>query len=524
VTLAPGERARYERRLVVATRGDTLAVAAELDLLRGGSPGGVDVHLADARGEPVPLPEGALVRVSPVGAPADPALPLWLRVTRDTAIAPDRVGGELPAGRYELRLDGAGRQAIAPVLVDVRAGEIAHASLALSEPARLRVEVRERVAGGAPVASPAKVQVLEAATGRRVGEPLRLRDGRGEVAVEPGRYRVVASRGPERSLAEATVDVAAGEPAAPIVLELARVVDTSGWVACDVGSHVPRAGDAAALAERVLSSLVEGVECVVPAEREAAAGLAEAVRALGIGASLRVLEAGELVSTRRLDAAAPPGARSAALAVWTGRSEPTARALDDLFARLRASQPVTPVAGTDPDGVLGDVAGSARTYVAVPDDDPAHLDAAALERGLAARRDVVLTNGPFVTARLGGVRQGGLFRWPRAARGSQPSLEIVVERAPWIDASELVVIVGGTAAAPIPLARWTATRAGGLRASLSVPLRLAAGPAGAPADTFVLVEVRGRAPLDPGAGPAAPFAMTSPIWIDADGDGACLGR
>ena len=44
----------------------------------------------------------------------------------------------------------------------------------------------------------------------------------------------------------------------------------------------------------------------------------------------------------------------------------------------------------------------------------------------------------------------------------------------------------------------------------------------------MIVEVRGQKPLEPVlTGDAAgilPFAMTAPLWIDADGDGNALGR
>ena len=47
-------------------------------------------------------------------------------------------------------------------------------------------------------------------------------------------------------------------------------------------------------------------------------------------------------------------------------------------------------------------------------------------------------------------------------------------------------------------------------------------------DTFVIVEVRGQKPLEPvltgDAAEILPFAMTAPLWIDADGDGRALGR
>ena len=126
----PGERATYARLLVVAVRGDELAIAAELDALAGGSPGAVEVRFADGAGRGAPLPEGANVRFSPVGREvAADDLPLLLRVARATAIAPDRVGGEVPAGRYEVTLEGSAIRSKASAIVQVLPAEIAHVTV-----------------------------------------------------------------------------------------------------------------------------------------------------------------------------------------------------------------------------------------------------------------------------------------------------------------------------------------------------------------------------------------------------------
>ena len=64
------------------------------------------------------------------------------------------------------------------------------------------------------------------------------------------------------------------------------------------------------------------------------------------------------------------------------------------------------------------------------------------------------------------------------------------------------------------------------------PRPAAPGEAGAPleigADTFLTAVAQGQKPLEPVlSGDAAeilPFAMTAPLWLDADGDGKALGR
>ena len=625
VTLAPGEGRSYERLFVVAPRGDSLAVAAELGYLAGAAPGGASIALVDAAGAPIGDVGGGPAGPSSAGfvvlgrddAPRDagPApLPLRLRVAGAGAIT-----AEVPPGRYTLTFEGAGRRALAPSPIEVKAGAVTEARLALSGAGRLRIAVRE--APGAPpagaatpspgAATPAKLQILDERSGRPAVEPILSRDGAAEVPLAAGRYRVVASRGPEYALAEASVDVAEGS-AARLDLLLSRVVDTRGYIGCDLHQHTALSADAGvSVADRVLSNAAEGVECAVASEHNLIADLAPAVRALGLEARFRSVIGEELTSdasrepfghanvfplevdpsdarggalavrdrtareifdavralpgekvlqvnhprsgrtgyfeqhkldrTTGVGTAAGYDPRFDALEVWSGRwVVERGKVLEDLWALLRTGHPVTPTASTDTHGIVGQEAGYPRTYIAVPDDDPARLDVGALVRGLRARRDVVLTNGPFVTLAVVGakprdeVRQGGLVCGSRG--GGTLALRVTAEWAPWMDVSEAILFVGGVAGEPIALPAPITTPPGARRAELVVPLRLGrAAKAGARSrgvdaaeDTFVAVAVRGTRPLEPvlHGDPAEllPFAITAPLWLDADGDGRSLGR
>ena len=235
-----------------------------------------------------------------------------------------------------------------------------------------------------------------------------------------------------------------------------------------------------------------------------------------------------------LGVGAAPGydARFDAVEVWSGRYvKARSGVLDDLFALLRTSHPVTPTANTDTHGIFGQEAGYPRTYVRVADDDPARLDPADLAAGLRIRRDVVLTNGPFVTIRVGDVEQGGLVTLPKQGA----TLSIHVERAPWIDVTELSLRVGSVVQT-VPLAGKPGpsgaliddVEARLVRPGQSADPKARGLRAVVAEDTFVIVEVRGQKPLEPvlTGDPAEiqPFAITSPLWIDADGDGQSLGR
>ncbi|WP_437722354.1 CehA/McbA family metallohydrolase [Sorangium sp. So ce861] len=641
--LPPGGRAAYQRVLAIATRGDALAVATELFFLGGGAPGGVALELVDARGAPL-RPLAGRATLTPVAeegaAPAAGALDLWLRTGEREPLAV-----EAPPGLYLVGFEGSGRRALGAARVRIRAGEIAPARLALSGVGQLDLRVEERgapapAAAPAPSAAPdllgpltpAKVSFFDAATGKAVSPPRLALAGELHLPLPPGRIRVVASRGPEYALAEATVDIADGARSA-LALTLQRVVDTSGYVACDLRQHTARSADAGvASAVRLAWSAAEGVECAVATEHNLAADLQPDVAALRLDAQLRMLPGVELTSGRGGaglgslsvfplggEASAPregalrwadetageilrevralPGERvvqvsrhhgggsplhgagapqgapeegarqlaqivgdgggADALEVWTGREVAARdRALEELWALLRASRPVTPTATSDTHGLHGAEAGTPRTYVAVAGDDPGRLDVGDLVAGLRRRRDVVITNGPFVTMRLGEARQGGVASVRRGSRGGPLTLSIRVERAPWVDARELHVLVGGVASgAPIPLEGARTTAAGALLDEVEIPVVLGtgggrqaarpgarvggAGGGGRPGqgargaiavaeDTFVVAIVRGQRPLEPvltgDPGEILPFAMTAPLWIDADGDGRSLGR
>ena len=120
---------------------------------------------------------------------------------------------------------------------------------------------------------------------------------------------------------------------------------------------------------------------------------------------------------------------------------------------------------------------------------------------------------------------------------------VTVERAPWIEVSELVLYVGGEPLPPVALS-GRAGPSGSLLDEVTFTLDRGidgkAGKAGKKAgkgaapkvsilgDTFIVAVARGARPLEPvltgDAVDILPFGMTAPIWVDADGDGRCLGR
>ncbi|MEO7327961.1 MAG: CehA/McbA family metallohydrolase, partial [Minicystis sp.] len=615
VTIAPGRKARYDRVLVIGPRGDTLGTATEIFYLRGGAPGGLEVALRDPRGARLAPPEGAKILLTPLAATGSPASAyhpfpsLWIRIDHAIATSGKNAAAELPPGRYEVSFEGAGRHGLGAVPVTIAEGQVASVTVAVSDGGAMKIALNERAAG-ALRPSPGKVQIFEETSDKRASLPLLITDGRAELPLAPGRYRLVASRGPEFSIAEQRVTIEGGKTA-EVALTIEHVVDTKGFLACDLHQHsAPSADSGVSMAERVASNVAEGVECAVGSEHNVIVDFAPVVEKLGVQAFFRSIIGDELTSDasrepfghvnafplpfdpkdarggaipvrdrtakqafdailavpgehviqinhprlgrygyldqlqfdRATGVGRAPGydGRFDALEVWNGRYvKERDRVLDDLWALLRTGHPVTPTANTDTHGIVDQEAGYPRTWIRMPDDDPARFDPAALIDGLRRRRDVILGNGPFLTMRVAEVEQGGLV-----SLGPRPvELRVHVERAPWMDVSELVLWVGGEARAPIALHGQTSptgsliddlrlriTRTGkkkGLPPAKAAPGE-AASPLEIEADTFLVAVVQGKKPLSPvlSGDPQEilPFAMTAPLWLDADGDGKALGR
>ena len=85
--------------------------------------------------------------------------------------------------------------------------------------------------------------------------------GNASIGLRPGKYRILAGRGFEYSLASTSVDLKEGENAKR-TLQLDRQVDTTGWVACDTHVHtVTHSGHGdCTIEERMVTLAGEGIE------------------------------------------------------------------------------------------------------------------------------------------------------------------------------------------------------------------------------------------------------------------------
>lgn len=226
-----------------------------------------------------------------------------------TGIAVQGLAGETPfttqlvPGSYQLLAEGGGRRRSAPISVQVGAGDVEAPPLVLPAPALLSYKIVDETGA----ALPGKVTVLGQSPEPIVAltSPYELdaydnphrgivvvrhslagTSGEGSrfdqpIALLAGDYRVVVSRGPEYSRFEQRITLAAGE-SKQVSAVLQRVVDTSGYLACDFHQHTLNSPDSQVpLEDRVVTNLSEGVEFVSTSDHDFISDFKPVIKALG---------------------------------------------------------------------------------------------------------------------------------------------------------------------------------------------------------------------------------------------------
>ncbi len=191
------------------------------------------------------------------------------------------------------------------------------------------------------------------------------------------------------------------------------------------------------------------------------------------------------------------------------------RTIEDWFHFLNRGYPVRIVGSSDAHGVDGGETGYSRTYVLMAGRSGRPLDQAALVAALRKGRAFV-SNGPIVAVRANGV---ATFGDTVKAKKGRVDLAITVTGAPWLDVSEVRLVVNGERRPPLPI-EGADGRTVKFRDRVRVEM---------PRDGWIAVEVLGGRTLYPliqqrsGDGTpqdaAIPYALTNPILVDADGDG-----
>lgn len=200
------------------------------------------------------------------------------------------------------------------------------------------------------------------------------------------------------------------------------------------------------------------------------------------------------------------------------RGEDNRTSIEDWFHFLNRGYPIRIVGSSDAHSQDGGEPGYSRTYVLYGGAKGPGLDVPALMRSIKEGRSFV-SNGPIVSARANGTATYGDTL---TARGGRVVLDIDVKAAPWIDVSEIRLVINGVRQEPIPV--------GGKSGSGAMTQRFAGRrEITLDRDAWIALEVTGRQTLyptvqqrsgngDPFSAPL-PYALTNPIFVDVDGDG-----
>jgi hypothetical protein len=393
--------------------------------------------------------------------------------------------------------------------------------------------------------------------------------GEGRVDIPPGRYRVIASRGIEWSVAQRTIDVRA-EQGVALRVALTHDLPTPGWISADLHLHAKPSGDSElSLDDRVASLLAAGVEFAVASDHNHVTDYAPTIASYDAN-SLITSTPGVEITTRTWGhfnayplpkgSAPPPWTadppemfaavrrlspdaviqvnhpwsagygyfRRAVLDEKTGAhwrkqfsfdfdlvevvngwefttGDFLARNLQRYFDLLNLGRHYTAVGSSDSHKLTNEWAGYPRTYVRVGDDDrpdrvtPAQV-AAALKAGHA-----IVSLGPFVEAHVGAAGPGDTVV---ASAGTVP-LDVTVRSADWVSVDKVDVVENGAVVDSFDVGE--AGRVGSVRWAQTVDVPVSR-------DSWIAVVVRGSRPIDevlPGLH-IAPFALTSPIYVDVD--------
>ena len=123
------------------------------------------------------------------------------------------------------------------------------------------------------------------------------------VRLPPGRYNVLASRGPEWSISETEILL---EPDGHHVLTpepLIRVVDTPGWLSADFHVHAAPSDDSSLpVRQRIASFVAQGADVIVATEHDTVFDYGPTIEAMGLGGRLRSLVGVEITSTYKGEA------------------------------------------------------------------------------------------------------------------------------------------------------------------------------------------------------------------------------
>lgn len=208
-----------------------------------------------------------------------------------------------------------------------------------------------------------------------------------------------------------------------------------------------------------------------------------------------------------------------ALMIWEGKRIGAIRdARELMYQMLLQGHSYVPIGGSNSHFTFGEEVGYPRVYFASPSDNPAEVTKEAFAKAIKAGQ-VIITNGPFIRFTVNGQGPGSFV----TDTDGIVDCVLKVYAAPWVDVEVIEISKDGIFAKQIYQPSITAIQRYPRQGSPDAgqfQLR-------ATQDVIIDVIVRGRKPLDPVVAPfsyeegggVVPFAITGPIFVDADGNG-----
>ena len=219
--------------------------------------------------------------------------------------------GTLPPGDYLLVAMDAHKVVVSePIRAKMEAGKTQVAVPALPSPGRIHIDALASHGGALPAkATVVRLDANGEATFRdggrmpffgqgRLGvgvERLQFStDGRFDLPLAAGRYRVVVSHGTEWSIHDQTLDVKPGDNL-NIRAVLTHEIDTTGWISGDFHLHAEPSFDSGMpLGERVKTIAAEGVDYVASTDHDVLSDYLPWVKLFGLGQWLRAVVGSEI--------------------------------------------------------------------------------------------------------------------------------------------------------------------------------------------------------------------------------------
>ena len=404
--------------------------------------------------------------------------------------------------------------------------------------------------------------------------------GIGAVHVPHGTYDIYVSRGPEWELYIARA-VRIGPSGAELRATLRHVVDTTSWVSADFHVHSSCSPDSRVpLRDRVYEFASDGVDMIVATDHNVVCDYAPIIAELGIGRYLTSATGDELTTagwghfgafpippsesssghgavhvagktpaelfrathqisaatllsvhhpridneigyftlTRfqpRLDRADNPrfSFDFDALEVLNGYQDAEQKhinqLIDDWLSLINHGHLVTATGNSDTHHLNYNLGGYPRNYVRVADDRLEAVTPTQIAMAVKARHSF-FTTAPFVRLTANGAGIGDFAPAP----GGKVKVALAVEAAPWVTVSVVTLYLNGRDYKKWQVPRGTQV----LRFQTALELQVER-------DAYIVVRVDGDQPMAPIIGDRTrfdvrPLALTNPIFLDYNGDGA----